>query len=119
MTTTSEVGSVTVPGGDLAYEVLSGSTEPVLAIHGISSHRRLWSWLHAEAPELTLVTPDLRGRADSVEVAGSLRRSPGTPTTWRRCSTPSAWTGFRSSGCRWVASSPSPCDTAIPNGSPA
>ena len=70
MTTTSEVGSVTVPGGDLAYEVFSGSTEPVLAIHGISSHRRLWSWLHAEAPELTLVTPDLRGRADSVEVQG-------------------------------------------------
>jgi len=61
---------VTVPGGDLAYEVLGGSTEPVLAIHGISSHRRLWSWLHAEAPEITLVTPDLRGRADSVEVQG-------------------------------------------------
>jgi pimeloyl-ACP methyl ester carboxylesterase len=70
MTTTSpsEVGSVAVPGGDLAYEVLAGTSEPVLAIHGISSHRRLWSWLHAEAPDLTLVTPDLRGRADSVDV---------------------------------------------------
>lgn len=70
MTTTSEVGTVAVPGGDLAYEVYAGRTEPVLAIHGISSHRRLWSWLHAEAPELTLVAPDLRGRADSVDVAG-------------------------------------------------
>jgi pimeloyl-ACP methyl ester carboxylesterase len=70
MTTTSEVGSVAVPGGDLAYEVLGGTTEPVLAIHGISSHRRLWSWLHAEAPELTLVAPDLRGRGDSVDVEG-------------------------------------------------
>ena len=70
MTTTSpsEVGSVAVPGGDLAYEVLAGTSEPVLAIHGISSHRLLWSWLHAEAPDLTLVAPDLRGRADSVDV---------------------------------------------------
>ena len=42
-------------------EVLAGTAEPVLAIHGISSHRRLWDWLHAEAPELTLVAPDLRG----------------------------------------------------------
>lgn len=70
MTTTSEVGSVAVPGGALAYEVFPGTSEPVLAIHGISSHRRLWSWLVAEAPELTLVAPDLRGRADSVAVTG-------------------------------------------------
>ena len=69
MTTTSRPrSSVAVPGGDLVYEVLTGTSEPVLAIHGISSHRRLWSWLHAEAPDLTLVTPDLRGRADSVDV---------------------------------------------------
>lgn len=72
MTTTSaaQVGTVRVPGGDLAYEVLAGTTEPVLAIHGVSSHRRLWAWLHAEAPELTLVAPDLRGRADSVGLPG-------------------------------------------------
>jgi len=68
--TTDEIGSVAVPGGDLAYEVYAGTSEPILAIHGISSHRRLWSWLHAAAPELTLVAPDLRGRADSVDVAG-------------------------------------------------
>jgi pimeloyl-ACP methyl ester carboxylesterase len=66
----SGAGTVAIPGGDLAYEVLDGTSEPVLAIHGISSHRRLWSWLHAEAPELTLVAPDLRGRADSVDVPG-------------------------------------------------
>lgn len=70
MTTTSEVGSVDVPGGALAYEVMAGTSEPVLAVHGISSQRRLWSWLHAEAPDLTLVAPDLRGRADSVAVPG-------------------------------------------------
>jgi len=35
-------GTIPVAGGDLAYEVLAGDTEPVLAIHGISSHRRLW-----------------------------------------------------------------------------
>jgi pimeloyl-ACP methyl ester carboxylesterase len=59
-----------VPGGALAYEVITGTSEPVLAVHGISSHRRLWAWLHAEAPDLTLVAPDLRGRADSVDVPG-------------------------------------------------
>ena len=63
-------GTVEVPGGALAYEVLPGSSRPVLAVHGISSHRRLWLWLREAAPELTLVAPDLRGRADSVDVAG-------------------------------------------------
>ena len=61
---------VSVTGGALAVEVLQGSTEPVLAIHGISSHRRLWNWLRAESPDLTLIAPDLRGRADSFEVTG-------------------------------------------------
>ena len=70
MRTTSQVGSVDVPGGALAYEVIAGTSEPVLAVHGISSHRRLWAWLHAEAPDLTLVAPDLRGRADSIDVSG-------------------------------------------------
>ncbi|MGZ6826903.1 MAG: alpha/beta fold hydrolase [Mycobacteriales bacterium] len=62
--------SVPVAGGDLAVEVVEGSTEPVLAVHGISSHRRLWDWLRRELPELSLVAPDLRGRADSVGVTG-------------------------------------------------
>ena len=62
--------TVPVAGGGLAVEVLEGTTEPVLAIHGISSHRRLWNWLRAESPDLTLVAPDLRGRADSLQVAG-------------------------------------------------
>lgn len=61
---------MTVPGGALAYEVVPGDTEPVLAIHGVSSHRRLWLWLHDAAPDITLLAPDLRGRADSVDVAG-------------------------------------------------
>ena len=54
----------------LSYEVLDGATEPVLAIHGVSSQRRLWNWLRSQAPELTLIAPDLRGRADSVTIAG-------------------------------------------------
>ena len=61
---------VPVRGGELAVEVSDGSTEPVLAIHGISSQRRLWDWLRAEAPELSLIAPDLRGRADSIGVEG-------------------------------------------------
>jgi pimeloyl-ACP methyl ester carboxylesterase len=62
--------AVGVDGGNLVVEVLSGSTEPVLAVHGISSQRRLWNWLRAEAPEITLVAPDLRGRGDSFGVEG-------------------------------------------------
>jgi pimeloyl-ACP methyl ester carboxylesterase len=57
-------------GGHLAFAVLAGTTEPVLAIHGISSQRKLWNWLRAAAPDITLVTPDLRGRADSFTVTG-------------------------------------------------
>jgi pimeloyl-ACP methyl ester carboxylesterase len=59
-----------VDGGRLAFEVLPGTTVPVLAIHGISSQRKLWSWLRAAAPEITLIAPDLRGRADSLDVTG-------------------------------------------------
>lgn len=66
----AQVRRVAVEGGDLAYEVLPGSTEPVLAVHGISSTRRLWDWLRVEAPEISLIAPDLRGRADSIDVAG-------------------------------------------------
>lgn len=66
----TRVVRVPVRGGDLAVEVVSGSTAPVLAVHGISSTRRLWDWLRVEAPELSLVAPDLRGRGDSVDVAG-------------------------------------------------
>lgn len=64
------VRAVPVEGGRLVAEVLPGRSEPVVCIHGISSQRRLWGWLRAEAPELTLVAPDLRGRGDSFEVAG-------------------------------------------------
>lgn len=58
----------------LAHEVYPGESHPVLAIHGISSHRKLWLWLHAAAPELSLLAPDLRGRADSVGLAGPYTR---------------------------------------------
>lgn len=65
------VHRVRVAGGDLAVEVSPGTTAPVLAVHGISSSRRLWDWLRVEAPDLTLVAPDLRGRGDSLAVEGA------------------------------------------------
>jgi hypothetical protein len=48
-----ELTWVSVRGGRLAVEVNSGDTEPVLAIHGLSSQRKLWNWLRASAPGLT------------------------------------------------------------------
>jgi pimeloyl-ACP methyl ester carboxylesterase len=65
-----EVIAVEVPGGRLAVETFMPGTEPVLAIHGISSQRRLWNWLRAAEPGLSLVAPDLRGRGDSAGVGG-------------------------------------------------
>jgi pimeloyl-ACP methyl ester carboxylesterase len=65
-----EVTGVEVPGGRLAVETFTSGTEPVLAIHGVSSQRRLWNWLRAADPGLSLVAPDLRGRGDSVDVGG-------------------------------------------------
>ncbi|WP_231383756.1 alpha/beta fold hydrolase [Rhodococcus sp. 114MFTsu3.1] len=64
------IDRVPVSGGSIAVETLSGTTEPILVVHGVSSQRTLWGWLHAEAPHLTLVAPDLRGRGDSVDVTG-------------------------------------------------
>src|ERR1700743_34989 len=67
---TVEVIAVPVPGGELAVEHVLARTEPVLAIHGISSQRKLWNWLRAQRPGLSLIAPDLRGRGDSVGVTG-------------------------------------------------
>lgn len=46
------------------FEVLTrpGTTEPVLAVHGVSSNNRLWSWVLDAAPEVSVVAPDLAGR---------------------------------------------------------
>jgi pimeloyl-ACP methyl ester carboxylesterase len=71
MASAHEPGEVTwvgVPGGRLAVEMIRSDTEPVLAIHGISSQRKLWNWLRAAAPDLSLIAPDLRGRGDSTGV---------------------------------------------------
>ncbi|MCU1691738.1 MAG: Beta-ketoadipate enol-lactone hydrolase [Frankiales bacterium] len=67
---TPGVHRVPVDGGELAVEVSTGTSAPVLAVHGISSNRRLWDWLHVAAPELLTVAPDLRGRCDSLDLAG-------------------------------------------------
>jgi pimeloyl-ACP methyl ester carboxylesterase len=66
----TEVLSVSVPGGALAVEHVTAGTRPVLAVHGISSQRKLWNWLRAARPDLSLIAPDLRGRGDSVAVTG-------------------------------------------------
>lgn len=55
-----------VAGGVLAHEIYGGQTRPILALHGISSSRKLWLWLHDVAPDLTLLAPDLRGRGESL-----------------------------------------------------
>ncbi|KAA8887055.1 alpha/beta hydrolase [Nocardia colli] len=39
-----------------------GDSDPVLAVHGLSSTNRLWTWLHQAAPWATLLAPDLPGR---------------------------------------------------------
>ena len=52
----------------LAHDRYAGVTSPVLALHGISSTRKIWLWLHDVAPHLTMVAPDLRGRGRSVGV---------------------------------------------------
>jgi pimeloyl-ACP methyl ester carboxylesterase len=67
----ASVQTASVDGGALAFEVVSSDSEPVLAIHGISSQRKLWNWLRAADPGLSLITPDLRGRGDSTQVQGS------------------------------------------------
>lgn len=41
----NEVARIAVPGGTLTVEVPRSATNPVLAIHGISSQRKLWNWL--------------------------------------------------------------------------
>lgn len=64
------VVQVAVPGGILEVERVTGATEPVLAIHGLASQRRQWNWLRADRPDLSLVTPDLRGRGGSANVRG-------------------------------------------------
>ncbi|MGZ3148199.1 alpha/beta fold hydrolase [Lentzea chajnantorensis] len=63
---------VPVTGGTLTVEVVDGDTAPVLAVHGLTSNRKLWSWVAAHG--FTLVAPDLRGRADSVALTGSSLR---------------------------------------------
>lgn len=67
----NELVGIAVPGGTLTVGVARSAAQPVLVIHGISSHRKLWNWLQATAPGLSLIAPDLRGRGDSLSVAGA------------------------------------------------
>ena len=67
---TMTIDRVAIAGGNLAVETHPGTSEPILVVHGVTSQRMLWGWLRAASPHLTLVAPDLRGRGDSVDVAG-------------------------------------------------
>ena len=54
----------------LAVGEWTGSAGPVLAIHGISSTHKLWSWTASHLPDTRIVAPDLRGRGGSLAVGG-------------------------------------------------
>lgn len=56
--------------GPFAVRTYDGDSAPVLAIHGVSSNNRLWSWLHEAAPWARLLAPDLPGRGDTPARAG-------------------------------------------------
>lgn len=60
-----------LPAGRLGVTTWAGGSEPVLALHGISSNSRLWAWLAEAAPGLHIVAPDLPGRGDSPPVEGT------------------------------------------------
>jgi hypothetical protein len=49
MAITSGMRSVAVPGGTLAVEAVSGSSEPIVRFHGISRTSRLFDWLQEAA----------------------------------------------------------------------
>jgi pimeloyl-ACP methyl ester carboxylesterase len=66
----TQTAQVPVTGGTLAVELCETSSSPILAIHGISSQRKLFNWISACDPRLNLIAPDLRGRGESVAVAG-------------------------------------------------
>ena len=60
---------VPVSGGTLRVAAWSGSGDPVLAIHGITSSSRSWPFL-AEALDNSVLAPDLRGRGRSNQLPG-------------------------------------------------
>jgi pimeloyl-ACP methyl ester carboxylesterase len=69
-----EVVAVPVPGGDLCvlcWPAPDPAAPTVLAAHGITSNALAWARVAAAlAGSVTLVAPDLRGRAGSAAVAG-------------------------------------------------
>src|SRR3954471_6490712 len=55
---------VPVSGGSLRVATWSGTGDPVLAVHGITSSSRSWPFL-ADALDNPVLAPDLRGRGRS------------------------------------------------------
>lgn len=66
-----EVRSVEVEGGRLEYE-RSGPRggRPVIAVHGVTSHRAAWMPTRRELADVDFVAVDLRGRGGSRELPG-------------------------------------------------
>ncbi|WP_035848945.1 alpha/beta fold hydrolase [Kitasatospora azatica] len=71
---TVEETAVAVPGGELAvlrWPAVDPGAPTVLALHGITANALAWGAVARElAGRVTLVAPDLRGRAGSAAVAG-------------------------------------------------
>lgn len=65
MTATIRSGVDTLEGGRVVASRRPGSGVPVLAIHGLTTTRRMWTWVTNEAPEFDFVCADLRGRGES------------------------------------------------------
>ncbi|WP_239133586.1 alpha/beta hydrolase [Rugosimonospora africana] len=62
---------VPVPGGHLATCRFPGAGRTVLAVHGITANALAWSQVaRTLAGRVSLVAPDLRGRADSRDLPG-------------------------------------------------
>ncbi|MFN8170175.1 MAG: alpha/beta hydrolase [Candidatus Nanopelagicales bacterium] len=70
---TYEVLDAPVSGGSLAagrWRPDSADRPTVLAVHGVTANHRAWNAVVAEAPDLDILAPDLRGRGRSSALPG-------------------------------------------------
>jgi pimeloyl-ACP methyl ester carboxylesterase len=62
--------SVPVIGGALDVGIHEGGGPPVVLIHGITANHHTWEMVGDHLSDLTLLAPDLRGRAGSASLPG-------------------------------------------------
>ena len=94
---------VAVHGVELALDD-RGSGPALLFLHGYPFDGSLWRHQAGAFPGWRTLIPDLRGLVVPTRPT-SATAWPPTRTTWRRCSTPSAWTTWCSPASRWAATS--------------